>query len=62
MNNKTPEDEMRANVLAHINMVKVIRPMLTPEALRKFIDEEQRRIAKDRQQPRRPDDGRQDVY
>lgn len=45
-------DEMRASILAYTNMVKAIRPLLTVEAPRKFITEEQRRLEQERRERR----------
>lgn len=43
-------DEMRASILAHINMVNVVAPLLSREALQKFVKEEQKRIEEEKRQ------------
>ncbi len=48
-------DETRASILAHINMVNGVAPLLSREALQKFVREEQRRIEQEKKQQHRGD-------
>ena len=55
-------DEMRTSILAYINMVAVVAPLLSREALQKFVREEQKRIEAEKKQKGPSTNADQDDY